>query len=248
METLVITNCGKRIEFNETLAGLSWRYLINGCEKTQNHINKYKLIVDNFTNKTPSIAEVENAIVKQLPVILLEQSRDNPFYLLENCNYSSKSFEIREESIELSVPENCWEDIVVDKDIVESLSYISHSHKKGVYYNDLKEKVNLINNDMFLVSFYKEWAVLYRVYQNKETNTHKVLSIVMKNYTSKVRDLKKETYDKTTYHKTQNFRTITSMESKATILSNLKIRTGWLESSVMNELPTTPYAYINLDR
>ncbi len=242
MQNWVLTNCGKRVSFkDDSLIPMSWR-LAQETEETNKVLKKFDINQEHFDRKTPSVGDVEDAIVSQLPIYLIENSH-TPLYIIQTANFSTNKLTANCSSIQLKIPEGCWEEINVEEKFIEALRYLAHQDKTGNYYNDFDERINLKNNDVFLMGFYKEWLIFYRVYKTVD-NTHKILSTVMKNSNSLCKDIKEMTYSEKTIHVEHKYRTVTSKNSKVVILGNMKIRNGWLESLLIKVMQESPLSYV----
>lgn len=242
MQNWVLTGCGKQVSFvDDGLMPMYWNQA-QDSEEIYNLSQKLNMNQERFNARTPSVGDVEDAIVSQLPIYLIEKS-DNPIYIIENANYTNSALFANCNSIQLKLPEGCWESVNVEDKYIESIGYLANSHRTGEYYNVDDEKIQLANNDVFLMTFYKEWLVFYRVYKTKENN-HKLLAAVMKNSNSLCKDLQEMTYNEKTMYIEHKYRTVTSKNSNVVILGEMKIRNGWLESILVKKLPISPFKYL----
>ena len=236
MDNTVLTKCGKQITLNCRFGGMSWRQPAPSEKVMKNKIKQHFLKKEEFDNRTPSVACVDNAVVSQLPVDLILKSTYESFYILNKIYYSSRKIEIKEENLSLSIPNNCWEEVNVKQEIIESFLKLINENSNPVYLDRGFNKIENDNIDSFVACFYNEWVVFYRVKKNQ------LLTTVMRNTNTNCKNLLKATSNKKLV-KTHRFGTVTKENSSVVVLGSLIARNNCFEIESLKRLAITPRQY-----
>ena len=163
MDNSVLTECGKEIELCNRFGNMSWKMAKTQSKEVIEKTKRHKMNAEIFDNRTPTVGTVEDAVVSQLPLEFLLEGKHENFYILNKLNYSPSRIEISEEDLKLIIPNGCWNNLDVPEEFVESFAYLVDSNKNSSYMDKDFNKIESVNIDSFLVAFYRDWAILYRI-------------------------------------------------------------------------------------
>jgi hypothetical protein len=235
MDNSVLTRCGKEITLNNNFGVMSWKLSDQNKVKSINKAKLHMLDSSLFDNKTPSVENVENAIVAQLPKDLLTSGENETFYLLNKLYYSPNKIELKVESLQVSIPNGCWDSLELPEETINRFAYLVNQNRSSVYLDKSFNEIESENVDAFTVCFYNEWAVFYRI-RRLRNGSYKILTTVMKNTNTHCKNLFKETSNEKIVKK-QRYRTVTSEDSNVIILGNLIALNNCFEDSSLFKLP-----------
>lgn len=159
MNDFFITSTGKRIVFENNL---QWSLIDSFKEQSVlDKIEQYSLSQDKFDLLPPTISEVEDAIARQLPYVVLDNIHHQQWFSVdkdEDKEYNKTLWESHCNEVSIKIPHTVWDAFDV--------STVHSTYGQRAFTRKFK-MVSQNNNSRLFMTSYRFWLAFFKFEDNE---------------------------------------------------------------------------------